>query len=228
MALAEEPTAPGRPGADPPTTEDTRIQILREFILEFYRIAGNPSARLDGDTFARRFAVFADQRDLPPVSRQRLYADLRALGLIVQPGAANRTQIFGVEEAPHAPQILARLDDGWPALSAQFDEARIDRAVSRARDAVRDTLHLVPAVIEEAVDTTLQIMRTSQDEGRRLMAANMIMSRGIPQLKAREPELQAIDIEVKNRATLHEIEEILLRHPPSAPPPSPASQSVEM
>jgi hypothetical protein len=194
----------------PATAEPDRLRLLRSFIVNHYRISDSPTSRIDGDLMARAFAVYSAVPNQEPQQRHRFYDDLRAMGLLVRPATNNRMTVFGVEELPHAAPELQQLEARWPDLAAQRQDQIIDRAVLAAQQAVHNTLVLTPAVIEESVNTTLEIMRTSRDEGRRLQAAAQIMSRGIPQLKAKEIDPVTIEAVTNGpRLSLLEVEAVL-------------------
>lgn len=178
---------------DPP--EPDQLPTLRAFLLDHYQVAPNPAAHIDGAQLAQRYAAHIDGLALPPLRRPEFYRLLRLLGFVVQPGTANRTQVYGIEPRPHAQPALQSLDARWPDLADTIADTRIsDRAVLRAQSAVRQTLHLAPAVVEEAADKVLQIMRESDDEDRQLRAATVLLDRGIAKVRPREvEEEQAIE-----------------------------------
>jgi hypothetical protein len=222
MALAEPEdgghNAPGASGEPPleatggPLVEDhPRLALLRQFLLEHYRVSPLPTARLDGAATYNAFANWLAQQDppaIPPPSRQRFYDDVRSLGIPVAAGTGNRTQLRGIEERPHQAPALARLQSVPPP-----PPRREDTVFDRSAQALADTIVLHRDIVTEAVATTLAIMRESADEGRRLQAAAALMDRGIPRLKAREVDPNpAIDVPSAGaRPTLVEVMEIIRR-----------------
>jgi hypothetical protein len=207
MAQAEDPTP------TPTVQEAAHFALLRQFVVDCYRISPTPTSRIDGAAFVRRFAVFADQRDVPPPPAHLVYTHLRAMGLVVQRHSQNRMTLFGIEEQPHAATPLGELDAAWPDLADRAADRSADRAVSRALQAVQTTLALAPAVIEESADLLLEVMRTSQDEDRRVRIALAFLDRGIAKVRPREvDENPAIEAQaIESRPALADIVAVLKR-----------------
>jgi len=211
MALAENPTAPGASG-DPPLIEDAdRLQVLRHFLLEHFELdPDDPRAHIDGHQMAAQFAVFATDRGTPPPSRARFYQDLRSLGLLVGPGAGNRTKVHGVRPRPHQQAQLTALEARWPQIADDLALLRRDKAVESAQSAVHSTLQFTRQVVEEAADVIVETMRSAKDQHLRARMAGLILDRSIPTVRARDSADQPIDVTAPvERPALADVEILL-------------------
>jgi len=210
MAMAEEPTAPGRPGADPtpaPLEPADRLAHLRAFLLDHYELdPDDPRASVDGHQLANQYAVAATDAQLPPPPRARFYQDLRSFGLLVGPGAGNRTKVHGIRPRPHAHPHLADLDARWPTIADDLAALRRDRAVEQAQQSVAGTLAFTRAIAEEAADTVVELMRSAPDVHLRARMASLILDRTIPAVRARESAEPPIDVTATARPTFAEVE----------------------
>lgn len=203
MAIADQPPAPGRPGAG----DSTEIRTVVQFLDQFYEVVPDLDDRVDAAALHRQILAWADERTLPPPGRSLTYAAVRRQGIPVQRGHGNRLQIRGLRERLHARHELARLEGAHHHLHLAATATEEHRTMTRdvqaqARSLAEEAIAALLSPAFEAVRAGL----VDPDIRVRLQASEAVLSRCVPKVKVKETTEEPIDVlPIENRPALVEV-----------------------